>query len=98
MGTTFVCHVGGLVVPDVVAVDALVRLQLAARRSGCRIALHQPPQGLCELLDLMGLGDVFRVTDSACEAPGEPEQREEPLGVQEEADPHDLDVADLEDL
>jgi hypothetical protein len=33
-----VCDVGALVVPDGVAVDALARLQLAARRRGCRVA------------------------------------------------------------
>jgi ABC-type transporter Mla MlaB component len=59
MEALFVCDVGALVEPDVAAVEALARLQLAARRSGCRITLYDVPPQLGGLLELMGLGDIF---------------------------------------
>jgi ABC-type transporter Mla MlaB component len=45
--------------PDAVTVDALARLQLAARRAGCQVRLRGASQELCELVDFMGLEDVF---------------------------------------
>ena len=63
---------------DAVAVDALARLGLAARQAGCELRLRRPVPALCELLDLCGLADVLRV-----EARREPEQREQPLRVEE---------------
>jgi hypothetical protein len=103
MDPVFVCDVGALVEPDIGAVDALARLQLAARRSGCRIALQGVRPDMRDLVALMGLTDVLRCggapsTGSTFEAGGQPEQREEPLRVEEEADPGDPAVADLEDL
>jgi len=98
MDALFVCDVGALVDPDVAAVEALARLQVAARRSGCRIALCRVPPELGALLDLMGLSGVFAVAGSAGEAGREPEEREQPFGIQEEADPGDRAVPDLEDL
>jgi ABC-type transporter Mla MlaB component len=56
-GGVVLCDVDG-VEPDAVAVDALARLQLAARRNGCRIELRGASGELCELLDFMGLTDV----------------------------------------
>ncbi|HEX6578096.1 MAG TPA: STAS domain-containing protein [Jiangellaceae bacterium] len=53
-----VCDVGALVVPDGVAVDALARLQLAARRRGCRVALRHAPAELLDLLELAGLTEI----------------------------------------
>lgn len=53
-----VCDVGALVVPDGVAVDALARLQLAARRRGCRVALRHAPTQLLDLLALAGLTEI----------------------------------------
>jgi hypothetical protein len=97
MEALFVCDVGALVEPDVAAVEALARLQLAARRSGCRITLYDVPPQLGGLLELMGLGDIFPPA-STVEAWRKPEQREQPLGVEEEADPGDRLIADLEDL
>ena len=54
-----VCDVCG-VEPDAVAVDALARLQLAARRHGCRVRLHGSA-ALCELVDFMGLTGILCV-------------------------------------
>lgn len=52
------CDVEG-VAPDAVAVDALARLQLAARRLGCRVHLRNASPELCELVAFMGLADVL---------------------------------------
>lgn len=52
------CVVVG-VEPDAVTVDALARLQLAARRRGRRVRLCNPSLALCDLVELMGLTHVF---------------------------------------
>ncbi len=48
------CDVTG-VSPDAVTVDALARLQLAAKRLGCRVRLANASQELRELIAFMGL-------------------------------------------
>ena len=53
-----VCDVSG-VAADAVAVDALARLQLAARRHGCRIRLEHTSAELRDLIAFMGLADVL---------------------------------------
>ena len=53
-----VCDVSG-VEPDAVTVDALARLQLAARRHGCQVRLRHASSELHELLAFMGLRDVL---------------------------------------
>lgn len=45
---------------DAVALDALARLALAARRHGCRIRVRGAGPGLWSLIDLAGLRDVFQ--------------------------------------
>jgi hypothetical protein len=52
------CDVCG-VEPDAVTVDALARLQLAARRSGCQVRLRNASPELVALLVFMGLRDVL---------------------------------------
>ena len=42
-------------------VDELARLQLAARRVGCSIAVHHACPELAGLLDLVGLTEVLDV-------------------------------------
>ena len=54
------CDVRRLTV-DAVAVDALARLQLAARRRGCRLRLLGASTELRDLVAFMGLGDVLPV-------------------------------------
>lgn len=44
---------------DAVTVDALARLQLAARRHSCQVRLRHASSELRELLDFMGLRDVL---------------------------------------
>ena len=53
-----VCDVSGVPV-DAVTVDALARLQLAARRHGCQVRLRNASPELLDLLALMGLRDVL---------------------------------------
>jgi hypothetical protein len=71
------CDVGALA-PDLGTVDLLARLQLRARRLGSELRLRHASAELEELLDLVGLREVL------VEAGGEPEQREQRLGVEEE--------------
>jgi ABC-type transporter Mla MlaB component len=52
------CDVRG-VEPDAVTVDALARLQLAARRHGCQVRLRHASRELLELVAFMGLRDVL---------------------------------------
>jgi hypothetical protein len=74
---TIVCDVGA-VPSDAVAVDALARLQLIARRLGLEIRLRHASGELQELLAFAGLRGVLRV-----EAGGQAEQREQRLGAEE---------------
>jgi ABC-type transporter Mla MlaB component len=54
------CELQG-VASDAVAVDALARLALAARRQGCYVRLCGASPELRALVDFMGLSDVLRV-------------------------------------
>jgi ABC-type transporter Mla MlaB component len=82
-----VCDVTALTHPDAGTVEALARLQLTARRLGRRVRLRDPSRELRELLDLFGLIDVLRVE------PGrQPEEREQPLGVEERVEMGDPPV------
>ena len=53
------CEVAG-VRADAVAVDALARLALAARRRGCGVCLCGASEELLALIALVGLADVLR--------------------------------------
>ena len=81
--STIVCDVGALA-PDAAAIDALARLQLAARRLGLEIRLRHASTELLGLLAFVGLSEVLRV-----EAGGQPEEREERLGAEEERELND---------
>jgi ABC-type transporter Mla MlaB component len=52
------CNVAG-VEPDAVTIDALARLQLAARRHGCQVRLRHASDDLLDLVAFMGLTDVL---------------------------------------
>ena len=45
--------------PDAVTVEALARLQLGARRTGCQVRLLNASKELLELVAFMGLNDVL---------------------------------------
>ena len=57
-GGVVLCDAAG-VEPDAVAVDALARLQVAARRHGCEVRLRNASAELLELVAFMGLEDVL---------------------------------------
>jgi ABC-type transporter Mla MlaB component len=57
------CDVRG-VEPDAVTVDALCRLQLAARRHRCQVRLQHASDDLLELVAFMGLTDVLPAEDA----------------------------------
>ncbi|MFF4904490.1 STAS domain-containing protein [Streptomyces sp. NPDC001260] len=73
-----VIDVAGIRPPGLGAVDLLARLQLAARRAGGRVRLRDPAPSLHALLGLVGL---------RFEVEGQVEEREPPLGVEEEVEP-----------
>ncbi|WP_432134657.1 STAS domain-containing protein [Streptomyces sp. bgisy154] len=72
-----VVEVSGLGPPGLMAVELVARLQLAARRAGGRIRLRGPDPALRALLDLVAV---------PVEVEGDAEQREPPLGVEEEVE------------
>jgi anti-anti-sigma regulatory factor len=72
---------------DLATIDGLARLQLTARRLGRRVRLRDPSPALSELLDLFGLADVLRV-----EPRRQPEEREQPLGIEERVEMGDPPV------
>jgi gamma-glutamyl:cysteine ligase YbdK (ATP-grasp superfamily) len=75
---TLPCQVGALDA-DAATLDLLARLQLAARRLGIEVRLLDASPELRELVAFAGL------TGALPFEPGrQPEEREEPLGVEEE--------------
>jgi hypothetical protein len=82
------CDVTALGHPDAASVEALARLQLLARRSGCRVRLRHACIELRDLLELMGLSEILPCW-SDLEPGREVEEREPPSGVEEERDPID---------
>lgn len=69
--------------PDLAVVDALARLQLAARRVGCSIRVHEPSRELYELLDLVGLAHLIAGRAGLPLEAGRKAEGGEQLGVQE---------------
>jgi hypothetical protein len=65
--------------PDATTIDALARLQLGSRRVGLAVRLRNASGELRELLAFVGLDEVLRL-----EPGGQPEQREQRVGVEEE--------------
>lgn len=54
-----ICDASGLAHPDLIAVEALARLQLTARRHGSTLRLRRASPQLHDLLELLGLGDTI---------------------------------------
>jgi hypothetical protein len=48
------------VAPDAITLEALARLQLAARRLGCQVRLRHASPALLDLVAFAGLADVLR--------------------------------------
>jgi hypothetical protein len=45
--------------PDLATIDALLRIRLTAARAGRRVRVRDAPEGLRELLELVGLSDAL---------------------------------------
>lgn len=88
-----VCDVSALDDPHLGAVDLIARLQLTVKRLGGALELRGTNERLEELLALAGLREEL-----CLEVVGEAEEREEALGVEEEADAGDLPAGDRQDL
>jgi hypothetical protein len=84
-GEDIVCDVRALAA-DGVSVDVLARLQLTARRHGCRIRLRHASSELDQLLTFCGLAGVVALR---LEPQRQPEEREHPRGIEERVDRHD---------
>lgn len=74
--------------PDVDFVEALARLELAARRLGLAVHVTHRCDDLAALLDLTGLAGVVGGSGLRLEADGQAEGREQ-VGVEEVVPPHD---------
>ena len=85
-GGVVTCDVAGVARPDVGTVEALARLRLTARRHGWQLEISGAGPELAALLGLLGLTDVL------LQVRGQPEQREQPPGVQEVVHPRDPPV------
>ena len=68
--------------PDLSVVEAVARMQLAARRAGCAIQVRDACPELSELLDLVGLCVELGGPDLAVEARRQAEDGEQ-VGVEE---------------
>jgi anti-anti-sigma regulatory factor len=73
--------------PLLATLDALARIQLAARRAGLELRLRQASDELREVIALAGLDEALRL-----EPRRKAEEREQPLGVEEERELGDAAV------
>jgi hypothetical protein len=78
------CDVRALRDPHFGTVGLLARLRLTVRRLGYELRFRNASAELVELVSLAGLEDVLRV-----EPGGQPEEREDPLRVEEEGELRD---------
>ncbi len=91
-----VCDLKSLAHVDLAAVEALARLQLAARRAGRQIRLRHASADLQALLVLTGLSEVLPLdldpqepSGLSVQPQGQSEEREEARGIEEEGDSPD---------
>lgn len=80
-----ICDVAALRVADMAAVEVLARLHLTAQRLGGQVRLRHASPPLRALLTLSGLCAEVGLP----EVRGQPEHREEPVGVEERVEPDD---------
>jgi hypothetical protein len=83
------CDVGHLANPDLRTVAVLARAQLDARRRGTRLRFRNASPALRELIVFAGLEEVLPL---AGRLGGQAEEREEPVGVEEERELGDAAV------
>ena len=80
------CDVSALAA-ELAAVEALARLAVLARALGCPLRVRRASPELRELVELCGLTERLGI-----ELQREPEEREQPFGVQEGVEPDDAPV------
>jgi anti-anti-sigma regulatory factor len=78
---------------DLATVDLLARAALHSRRAGVSARVVNAPSELRELIALAGLENVLLGRDGR-----QPEQREQPLDVEEGREAHELTVRQFEHL
>jgi anti-anti-sigma regulatory factor len=86
-----ICEVGAIERPDAVALDALARMQLTARRLGGGIRLRHASPALRDLLELTGLSGVVPASGLRRDLGRQAEQSEQ-LRVEEAVDGGDPPV------
>jgi anti-anti-sigma regulatory factor len=92
-GARIALDCGSVSAPTASAVDQIARLQLTARRCGCRLELTNSSPSLLELIDFCGLAEVLRV-----ETKRQAEERKQLRGVEEERELDDPPRLELEHL
>ena len=81
---------GGFDAADLWTLEALARVQLAARRRGFAVVFRGAGDDLRDLIGWTGLDDALPCIEGSGLEPGrQAEQGEQPLRVEEEADPRD---------
>ena len=90
------CDVSALTDPDLADLGALARLQLTTRRGGRELRLVGAGERLRELIALAGLADQLPLLDGPdsirpilLQPRGQPEHREQRIGVEEAVQPDD---------
>lgn len=89
------CDVSALTDPDLTDLGRLARLQLTARRSGRELRLVGAGERLRELIALAGLDEQLPLVGPDPVRPvllqprGQPEEREQRVGVEEAVQPDD---------
>jgi hypothetical protein len=83
----FTLDCGWITEPTISTIDQVARLQLEARRCGCKFELRNANPYLLGLISLAGLGGVLLV-----EAERQAEQREDPCRIEEESQLEDLSL------
>ncbi len=78
------CDVGHIRAADLATVNALARAHLNARRRGVRLRFTNASPSLQELIAFVGLADVLLGWLER-----QPEEREQPLGVEERVETDD---------
>lgn len=75
--------------PDLLLIDELLRLRLAVGRRGCSVVLRHPCPRLLELLELLGVIDLFARTPASAREMGREAEGDEELRVEEVVQPGD---------
>jgi hypothetical protein len=91
--TRIVLDCGLLRAPTATTIDQIARLQLAAKRCGCRLELKDMGLELAALIGFCGLSEVLRV-----EVERQAEERKQFRRVEEESELDDPSARELEHL